>query len=60
MKGRLQMARPDEELNAERLCEAAEAALVAAVEAGLALGLVILLYRRRGSLDSEAWAAMSG
>ncbi len=34
--------------------------VVAAVEAGLALGLVILLYRRRSSLDAEAWAAMSG
>ena len=32
--------------------------VVAAVEAGLALGLVILLYRRKSSLDSEAWAAM--
>ncbi len=34
--------------------------VVAAVEAGLGLGLVILLYRRRGSLDAEAWANMSG
>jgi len=34
--------------------------VVAAVEAGLALGLVILLYRRKSSLDSEAWATMSG
>ena len=34
--------------------------VVAAVEAGLGLGLVVLLYRRRGTLDAEAWAAMSG
>ena len=34
--------------------------VVAAVEAGLALGLIVLLHRRKGTLDSEAWAAMSG
>lgn len=34
--------------------------VVAAVEAGLGLGLVVLLFRRRNSLDAEAWAAMSG
>ncbi|MFH0983199.1 MAG: NADH-quinone oxidoreductase subunit NuoK [Planctomycetota bacterium] len=33
---------------------------VAAVEAGLALGLVVLLYRRRHTLDAEAWSTMSG
>ena len=33
---------------------------IAAVEAGLALGLIILLYRRRGTLDSEAWSLMRG
>lgn len=33
---------------------------IAAVEAGLALGLVVLLYRRRGTLDAEAWATMRG
>lgn len=34
--------------------------VIAAVEAGLALGLVVLLYRRRGTLDAEAWADMRG
>jgi NADH-quinone oxidoreductase subunit K len=34
--------------------------VVAAVEAGLGLGLVVLLYRRRGTLDAEAWAIMRG
>jgi NADH-quinone oxidoreductase subunit K len=34
--------------------------VVAAVEAALGLGLVVLLYRRKGTLDAEAWAAMSG
>jgi len=34
--------------------------VIAAVEAGLALGMVVLLYRRRGTLDAEAWSAMSG
>ena len=34
--------------------------LIAAVEAGLALGMVILLYRRRGTLDAEVWSAMRG
>ncbi|MSR68874.1 MAG: NADH-quinone oxidoreductase subunit NuoK [Phycisphaerales bacterium] len=29
---------------------------VAAAEAALALGLVVLLYRRRETLNSEAWA----
>ena len=33
--------------------------VVAAVEAALALGLVVLLYRRRDSLDSEVWATMN-
>jgi NADH-quinone oxidoreductase subunit K len=33
---------------------------IAAVEAGLALGLVVLLYRRRGSLDAEVWSVMRG
>ena len=33
---------------------------IAAVEAGLALGLVVLLYRRRGSLDAEVWSLMRG
>ena len=34
--------------------------VVAAVEAGLGLGLVVLLFRRRGTLDAEAWAGMRG
>jgi len=34
--------------------------VVAAVEAGLALGMVMLLYRRRGTLDAEAWSVMRG
>lgn len=34
--------------------------VIAAVEAGLALALVVVLYRRRGSLDSEAWKSMRG
>ena len=34
--------------------------VIAAVEAGLALALVVLLYRRRGSLDTEAWKTMRG
>lgn len=34
--------------------------VIAAVEAGLALGLVVLLYRRKGTLDSERWASMWG
>ncbi|MEY3026998.1 MAG: NADH-quinone oxidoreductase subunit NuoK [Phycisphaerales bacterium] len=31
---------------------------VAAAEAALALGLVVLLYRRRETLDSEAWSEL--
>jgi NADH-quinone oxidoreductase subunit K len=34
--------------------------VIAAVEAGLALGLIVLLYRRRGTLDAEAWSVMYG
>jgi len=34
--------------------------VIAAVEAGLALGMVVLLYRRRGTLDAEAWSLMRG
>jgi len=33
---------------------------IAASEAALALGLVVLLYRRKRTLDSEAWSQMSG
>ena len=34
--------------------------VIAAVEAGLALGMVMLLYRRRNTLDVEVWSAMRG
>ena len=34
--------------------------VVAAVEAGVALGLVVLLVRRRGTLGPDAWATMHG
>jgi len=34
--------------------------VIAAVEAGIALGLVVLLYRRKGTLDSQRWASMWG
>ena len=34
--------------------------VIAAVEAGLALGLVVLLFRRRGTLDAEVWSVMRG
>jgi len=32
--------------------------VVAAAEAALALGLIVLLYRRKGTLDSEAWTTL--
>lgn len=34
--------------------------VIGAVEAGLALGLIVLLYRRKGTLDAEAWSEMRG
>ena len=34
--------------------------VIAAVEAGVALGLVVLLVRRRGTLGPDAWATMRG
>lgn len=34
--------------------------VIAAVEAGLALGLVVLLYRVKGTLDAEVWSSMRG
>lgn len=34
--------------------------VIAAVEAGLALGLVVLLFRARSTLDAEAWSDMRG
>jgi len=34
--------------------------VIAAVEAGLGLGIVVMLYRRKGTLDAEAWATLRG
>jgi NADH-quinone oxidoreductase subunit K len=34
--------------------------VIAAAEASLALGLVVLLFRTRSTLDSEAWREMKG
>ncbi len=34
--------------------------VIAAVEAGLALGMIVLLFRRRNTLDAEAWSMMRG
>ncbi len=34
--------------------------VIAAVEAGLALALIVVLYRRRGTLDTEAWKFLRG
>ncbi len=33
---------------------------IAAAEAALALGLVVYLYRRKNTLDAEAWSEMKG
>ena len=33
---------------------------IAAAEAALALGLVVYLFRRKRTLDAEAWTEMSG
>jgi NADH-quinone oxidoreductase subunit K len=33
---------------------------IAAAEAAMALGLVVLLFRRRHTLDAEAWSTMKG
>ncbi len=33
---------------------------IAAAEAALALGLVVLLFRRKRTLDAQAWADMKG
>lgn len=33
---------------------------IAAAEAALALGLVVLLYRRKRTLDAAAWSQLSG
>jgi NADH-quinone oxidoreductase subunit K len=34
--------------------------VIAAVEAGVALGLVVLLFRRKGTLDADAWRTLRG
>ena len=34
--------------------------VVAAAEASLALGLVVLLFKRRNTLDAEAWRDLKG
>lgn len=34
--------------------------VIAAVEAGLGLAIVVMLYRRRGTLDAESWRLMRG
>lgn len=34
--------------------------VIAAVEAGLGLAIVVMMYRRRGTLDAEAWRTMRG
>jgi len=33
---------------------------IAAAEAALALGLVVYLFRRKGTLDAEAWSSLKG
>jgi NADH-quinone oxidoreductase subunit K len=34
--------------------------VIAAVEAAVALALIVVLFRRRGTLDTEAWKALRG
>jgi NADH-quinone oxidoreductase subunit K len=34
--------------------------VIAAAEASLALGLVVLLFRKRGTLDADAWRELKG
>ncbi len=34
--------------------------VIAAAEASLALGLVVLLFRKRNTLDADAWRALQG
>lgn len=34
--------------------------MIAAVEAALALALVVLLFRRKGTLDADAWQTLRG
>jgi NADH:ubiquinone oxidoreductase subunit K len=33
---------------------------IAAVEAGLGLAIIVMMYRRRGTLDAESWRDMKG
>jgi NADH-quinone oxidoreductase subunit K len=33
---------------------------IAAVEAGLGLAIIVMMYRRRGTLDAESWREMKG
>jgi NADH-quinone oxidoreductase subunit K len=34
--------------------------VIAAAEASLALGLIVLLFRQRGTLDADAWRELKG
>jgi NADH-quinone oxidoreductase subunit K len=34
--------------------------IIAAAEAGLALGLVVLLFRQKNTLDADAWRELKG
>jgi NADH:ubiquinone oxidoreductase subunit K len=34
--------------------------VIAAAEASLALGMVVLLFRQKGTLDAEAWRELRG
>ena len=34
--------------------------VIAAAEASLALGLVVLLFRQKGTLDADAWKELKG
>ncbi len=34
--------------------------VIAAVEAGLGLAIVVMLFRRKGTLDAERWSGMRG
>jgi NADH-quinone oxidoreductase subunit K len=34
--------------------------VIAAAEASLALGLVVLLFRRKNTLDADAWRELKG
>ena len=34
--------------------------VIAAVEAGLGLAIVVMMYRRQGTLDAESWRSLRG